>query len=139
MTASATRDRIFYDGDCGVCHWSVGFVARHDRSGDAFRFAPLHGAVFAETVGEEVGRDLPDSMVVQTSGGELLLRSQGAVYILRRLGPFWKLLGGLLALVPRPICDYFYDLFAANRKLLAGKPEATCPLLPPELARRFDP
>jgi len=139
MATATACDRIFYDGDCGVCHWSVGFVARHDPTGEAFRFAPLHGEVFEETVGEDVGRDLPDSMVVQTAAGELLLRSQGAVYILRRLGPFWRFLGRLLAVVPRPIRDFFYDRFAANRKLLASKPEATCPVLPPELRRRFDP
>jgi predicted DCC family thiol-disulfide oxidoreductase YuxK len=126
MATAVACDRIFYDGDCGVCHWSVGFVARHDPTGEAFRFAPLHGEVFEETVGEAAGR-------------ELLLRSQGAVYILCRLGPFWRFLGRLLAVVPRPIRDYLYDRFAANRKLLASKPEATCPVLPPELRRRFDP
>jgi len=139
MVASATCDRIFYDGGCGVCHWSVRFVARHDATGDAFRFAPLHGEVFAATIDEDIRRHLPDAMVVQTAAGELLLRSQGVVYILRRLGRSWKLLGSLLAIVPRPIRDFFYDRFAAGRHLLASKPEGSCPLLPPELRRRFDP
>ncbi|MEE8525202.1 MAG: DCC1-like thiol-disulfide oxidoreductase family protein [Thermoanaerobaculia bacterium] len=139
MAASATCDRIFYDGGCGICHGSVAFVARHDPTGDAFRFAPLHGEVFAEIVGEEIGRALPDTMVVQTAAGDLLLRSEGVVYILRRLGPFWKLLGRLLALVPRPIRDFFYDRFAAGRRFLASKPAGACPLLPPELRQRFDP
>lgn len=139
MTASASQDRIFYDGECGVCHASVAFVSRHDATGEAFRFAPLHGETFAETVGEEVGRGLPDSLVVQTAAGDLLLRSDGTIYILRRLGGFWKFLGGLLAVVPRPIRDFFYDRFAAVRRFLAAKPTGACPLLPPELRRRFDP
>ncbi len=134
-----TQDRIFYDGECGVCHWSVGFVARHDPEGHAFRFAPLHGEVFNETVDEQARHQLPDTMLVQTTEGELLLRSQGVLYILSRLGPFWRFCGRLLSIVPWPIRDYFYDRFAANRQRLASKPEGACPLLPPELRQRFDP
>lgn len=132
-------ERIFYDGDCGVCHWSVGFVARHDRTGGAFRFAPLGGETFRDSVPAEVGRELPDSMVVQTRAGSLLLRSDGLVHILRRLGPVWKLLGLLLGLVPRSLRNYFYDRFAERRHLLAGSPDGSCPIMPPELRRRFDP
>ena len=132
-------ERIFYDGDCGVCHWAVGFVARHDRAGETFRFAPLGGECFADHVPAEVGRSLPDSMVVQTREGALLLRSDGLVHILRRLGPFWRLLGRLLGLVPKPVRDFFYDRFAERRHLLAAKPDAACPLMPPELRSRFEP
>ncbi len=132
-------ERIFYDGDCGVCHWAVRFVARHDPSGQAFRFAPLGGEVFQSTVPVEVREGFPDSMAVQTAAGDILLRSQAAVHILRRLGPGWKLLGLLLAIVPRPLRDFFYDRFAAIRHRLAARPEGTCPLLPAELRGRFDP
>lgn len=137
-TDGASTERIFYDGDCGVCHWSVGFVARHDRTGEAFRFAPLGGEAFRANVPPEVGDNLPDSMVVHTRDGELLLRSDGVVYIFKRLGGFWKLLGRLLALVPRPIRDYGYDRFAERRHRLAKKPEGVCPMMPPELRPRFD-
>ncbi len=135
----SSAEHIFYDGDCGVCHWSVGFVARHDRTGEAFRFAPLGGEVFSGRVAPEVARDLPDSLVVRTRAGALLLRSDGVVHILSRLGLFWRILGALLALVPRPIRDYCYDRFAERRHRLAASPEGTCPLVPPELRQRFDP
>ncbi len=132
-------ERIFYDGGCGVCHWAVKFVARHDPSGLAFRFAPLGGEVFAANVPPEVVASLPDSMLIQTRNGSLLLRSDGAIHILRRLGSFWKLCGNVLAIVPRPIRDFFYDRFAERRHRLAAQPEGACPLLPPELRGRFDP
>lgn len=132
-------ERIFYDGDCGVCHWSVGFVARHDRAGDVFRFAPLGGEVFRAEVPAEVRDSLPDSMVVQTRSGSLLLRSDGLVHILRRLGLFWRLLAQILFLVPRPIRNYAYDRFAERRHRLAAKPDGVCPLMPPDLRQRFDP
>ncbi len=134
-----TAEHIFYDGDCGVCHWSVGFVAQRDRTGEAFRFAPLGGEVFSELVAPEAARDLPDSLVVRATGGALLVRSDGMVHILRRLGVFWRILGALLALVPRPIRDWFYDRFAERRHRLAKRPDGTCPMMPPELRQRFDP
>lgn len=132
-------ERIFYDGDCGVCHWAVGFVARHDRTGEAFRFAPLGGEVFRVHVPAEVSSNLPDSMVVQTRSGSFLMRSDGVVHILRRLGLLWRLVAQILVLVPRPIRDCGYDRFAERRHRLAKRPDGVCPLMPPELARRFDP
>ena len=78
-------------------------------------------------------------MVVRARDGSLLLRSDGVVHILSRLGPVWRLLGVLLALVPRTIRDFFYDRFAERRHLVAKKPAGTCPLMPPELRERFDP
>ena len=139
MTApAASTERIFYDGDCGVCHWAVAFVARHDGGGRAFRFAPLGGEVFRRSV-PQANRDLPDSLVVRSGDGELLLRSEGLVHILSRLGPIWRFLGAILALVPRPVRDYFYDRFAERRHRLARRPEGICPMVPPEPRQRFDP
>ena len=134
-----SSERIFYDGHCGVCHWAVRFVAQHDPDGKAFRFAPLEGEAFARLLPETERRQLPDSIVVQTKEGRLLLRSQGVVYILRRLGGLWSFLGGLLAWVPRPVRDFAYDTFARIRHRLAAPPSDICPLMPPEMGRRFDP
>lgn len=137
--ATPNTERIFFDGHCGVCHWAVRFVARHDPDGKTFRFSPLQGETFSDAAPEAARRQLPDSLVVQTEDGQLLLRSQGAVYILRRLGGFWWALGGLLALVPRPLRDFGYDTFARIRHRLAAPPADVCPLMPPEIGRRFDP
>lgn len=138
MTAEAAPpERIFYDGDCGVCHRAVRFVVRRDP-GARFRFAPLEGEVFARTVPPAVGRDLPDSLVVATADGELLWRSRAVAHILRRLGPGWRLLGRLLAFLPEAVSDWFYDRFAGQRRRLAAAPTGACPLLPPELRKRFD-
>lgn len=44
--AAAATDRLFYDGTCGMCHGSVRLLLAEDRSGSAFRFAPLKGEAF---------------------------------------------------------------------------------------------
>ena len=132
-------ERIFYDGECGVCHWAVDFVARRDPGGATFRFAPLGGETFTAELAPEQRTDLPDSLVVQNRNGEVLVRSGGALYILRRLGGVWRLLAVLLGWVPRPLRDWGYDRFAAVRHHFAQRPDGVCPLVPPELGRRFDP
>ena len=138
MTEEPT-ERIFYDGDCGVCHWSVAFVARHDRTGRAFRFAPLGGETFEAELAAPEREGLPDSIVVRTAGGAVLVRSRGLLHILKRLGRFWRAVGAVLWLVPRPLRDLGYDGFAAIRHRLVRRPDGSCPLMPPELGRRFDP
>ena len=131
-------ERIFYDGDCGVCHWGVRFIARRDPGGAAFRFAPLGGETFRRRVPAELRAQLPDSLVVETADGRLLLRTGAVVHILRRLGLLWRLLGLALFLIPASLRDFAYDRFAAVRHLLVARPRASCPALPPELRRRFE-
>lgn len=138
MSQHGTSEHIFYDGECGVCHWAVKFVAKRDAN-DAFRFAPLHGDTFTGKVSEEERQSLPDSMIVLKDDGSLLMRSSGLVHILRRLGGFWGLLGHLLWVVPRPLRNLGYDAFAAIRSYVVKKPEGFCPMVPPEIGRRFDP
>ncbi len=130
--------RVFYDGHCGLCHGAVKFLLARDRDGSRFRFAPLQGETLAAMVPAARRARLPDSIVVLTDSGELLVRSAGVVAILERLGGAWRPLGRLLAIVPRPLRDAAYDFVARIRKRLVAPPADVCPLMPPELRARFD-
>jgi predicted DCC family thiol-disulfide oxidoreductase YuxK len=130
---------IFYDGHCGLCHRTVQFVLRRDPSGKPFRFAPLQGQTFAERVPPPQRLRLPDSIVVLTSDGRLLVRSNAILHIFRRLGGAWKLLASASAVIPRPIRDAVYNFIARIRYFVFGKRDETCPLVPPEWRARFDP
>lgn len=130
---------LFYDGYCGLCHYAVKFIVKQDRSGTAFRFAPLQGTTFQTTVPAPQRIGLPDSMVVFTPNGTLLTRSDAWVHVLRRLGGKWKWMATLLHMVPRPWRDFFYHLVARTRYLLFGRRDEFCPMIPPYLRARFDP
>lgn len=132
-------ERIFYDGECGLCHRWVRFALARERGRELFRFAPLQGSTFAAEVAAAERRGLPDSLVVQSGDGRLLVRSAAVVHVLRQIGGAWGALGALLGLVPRVLADPGYDLVARVRRRLFARPAELCPLLPPELARRFDP
>jgi predicted DCC family thiol-disulfide oxidoreductase YuxK len=137
--AASSPEILFYDGHCALCHRAVKFVLKHDRSGNAFRFAPLQGATFQSRVPASRRAGLPDSVVVLTADGTLLVRSSAFLHILRRLGGRWKSLGGTLGLIPRPVRDMVYDFIARIRYRVFGTRDDLCPVVPPDLRGRFDP
>jgi len=138
-TGAPAAEYLFYDGHCGLCHRAVKFVLRHDREGRAFRFAPLQGSTFVARVPAERRAGLPDSVVVLTRDGELLVRSGSFLHILRRLGGGWGVLASVLSVVPGRLLDLAYDFVARIRYRVFGKREDLCPIVPAELRARFDP
>lgn len=130
-------DRIFYDGHCGMCHWFVRFVLARDGSG-LFRFAPLDSDAFRASVSETSRATAPDSLVLLSSDGKLLARSAAVIYILTRLGGFWRLLAGLVRLIPVAAGDWLYDQIARMRHRLSSRPQDSCPVVPARLRDRFE-
>ena len=136
-----TADRsawIFYDGHCALCQGWVRFVLAEDTDRKAFRISPLQGRLFATRIPAEKRTSLPDSLVVLTED-ELLARSAAVLHVLRSLGGLWRIIAATLAVVPPSVLDWFYDRIAASRKEFFGTREDFCPVLSPELRRRFDP
>jgi predicted DCC family thiol-disulfide oxidoreductase YuxK len=136
---AANPEMLFYDGHCGLCHRAVKFVLRHDPSGSAFRFAPLQGQTFASRVPPERRAGLPDSVVVLTSDGNLLTRSDAFLHIFRRLGDGWNRVAGILGVIPRPLRDGAYNTIARIRYRVFGRRDDLCPIVPADWRARFDP
>jgi predicted DCC family thiol-disulfide oxidoreductase YuxK len=130
---------VFYDGGCGLCHRAVRLLLRADETGQAFRFAPLGGATFESLVAPEQRQRLPDSLVVRTHDGRLLVRSTGVVCALGRLGVGWRAAAVVMGWVPRPVRDAAYDVIARIRFRLFARPAEACPIIPPVLRDRFLP
>lgn len=133
------KDLLFYDGDCGLCHRAVQFAARHDPEGTRFQYAPLGGSTFLATLSQSDRSALPDSVVIRTSDGRVLIRSEAVLHLAERAGGIWKSLGGIASLLPRWLLDVAYDAVAGVRQHIFAKPKDACPLLPAELRGRFLP
>jgi predicted DCC family thiol-disulfide oxidoreductase YuxK len=129
---------LFYDGGCGLCHRFVRFVATRDRAG-RFAFAPLGGEHFLASVPEPQRAILPDSLVLRTADGNLHLRSSAVLAALRALGGFWRMLATAAGVVPAPVRDAVYDFVARVRYRVFGRTREACPIVPPDLRRRFLP
>lgn len=137
--AATATETIYYDGHCGLCHRWVRFLLAADPDGRLFRFAPLQGETFQAKVAESARAGLPDSVVVQTADGVLLVRSAAVVHVLRRLGAGWATLGAAIRLIPKPLRDGLYDGIARIRYRCFTRPPDICPVMPAELRKRFDP
>jgi predicted DCC family thiol-disulfide oxidoreductase YuxK len=131
-------ERIFYDGPCGLCQRFIRFVIQRDRPGTKFRFAPLRGPTFESVAPIERRAAVPDTMVVLTSDNRLLIRSDGVIHVLRRLGGFWKFIAVAMSIIPRPLRDAVYDFITHIRYRIFGRLDNVCPVTPPELRARFD-
>lgn len=129
------QDVIFYDGHCGLCHRTVKWVLREDAAGERFVFAPLQGDFIKQYVSDAERASLPDSIIVRTGDGRLLMRSSAIVHILDRLGHRFR--AGLLGAIPRAVRDLGYNTVARVRHLLFARPNEACPMMPPELRGRF--
>ena len=138
------RARLFYDGDCGLCHRSIRLIlAEEVASPEALRlrFAPIESKAFASMIANNAeidAGDLPDSIVLQLEDASILTRSRATIEIADRLGGFWRVPAFLGRLVPAAILDRGYDAVASIRSRLFARPKQSCPLLPPALRARFD-
>jgi predicted DCC family thiol-disulfide oxidoreductase YuxK len=70
-----------------------------------------------------------------TGGEHVYTRSTGALRTARYLDGAWPLTRGLLV-IPRPIRDWAYDLFARWRYRLFGRYDS-CPIPSPDQRTRF--
>jgi predicted DCC family thiol-disulfide oxidoreductase YuxK len=129
---------LFYDGGCGLCHLSVRALLALDRRG-VLCFAPLEGETFRELVPEVERGALPDSLVLRTADGHLLVRSAAVLESLRLVGGPARGLAAAARVVPRPLADRLYDLVARARRRLFRPPASACPDVPPALRGRFLP
>jgi predicted DCC family thiol-disulfide oxidoreductase YuxK len=129
---------LFYDGACGLCHRSVRLLLALDRAG-ALRFAPLGGETFRRLVAAGERGALPDSLVLRTATGTLLVRSAAVRESLRRAGGVGPALAAAAGLLPARLADRLYDRVARARRRLFRAPEAACPVVPASVRGRFLP
>ncbi|MDT5155865.1 MAG: hypothetical protein QOH51_222 [Acidobacteriota bacterium] len=130
---------LLYDGVCGFCNKSVQLILDHDRRG-TMRFAALQSDYGLAVIERHPGLRSIDSVVFVESSPDaaeerVYVRSSAALKIASYLGGFWKVFIAA-KVIPRPVRDYLYDLFARNRYRLFGKYDA-CMLPPPEVRSRF--
>jgi predicted DCC family thiol-disulfide oxidoreductase YuxK len=139
VTGGAGSPILLYDGVCGFCNGAVQFILARDPGG-AMRFSPLQSDV-GEALKERHPslRDVDSVVYVEPADDpareRVWVRSAAALKVAAYLGGPWRLLLAL-RLVPAPVRDSLYDLFARYRYRLFGKHES-CMLPSREARGRF--
>lgn len=118
---------VLYDGQCGFCAASVRWLLARDPEG-RFRFAPLQGETATAILARhpELPPGLDSIVLVEAEGGaeRVSWHSRAVFRILRRLGGAWGLVARFAALIPRPLADFGYRLFARLRYRVWGRLDA---------------
>ena len=112
---------VFFDGVCGLCNHSVNWLLARDPE-HKLRFAPLQGTTAGQTLDAEIRNRLDTLVFVRD--GETFTRTAAVCRILATLGGRWRILGGLMWIVPSPIRDLGYRLVSRLRYRLFGKHES---------------
>lgn len=103
------------------------------------RFAPLGGETAKAVFKRHPDAARIDSLVLVErgpgSGERVFVRSEAALQIARYLGGVWRL-AAAFRLIPRPLRDWSYDLFARFRYRLFGRYTA-CPVPEASVSERF--
>lgn len=125
---------VLFDGVCNFCNGMVNFIIERDREG-YFKFAPLQSEI-GEKLLAETGVDKTETdSVILIEDGEAYMYSTAALRIARKLGGIWSWAYALI-IIPKPIRDFFYKLFAKYRYRLFGKKDE-CMIPTPEARSRF--
>jgi predicted DCC family thiol-disulfide oxidoreductase YuxK len=127
-------DLIIFDGQCHLCAGSVQFILKHE-SAPHYLFAPVQSTTGAQSMLKH-GLDPSDVNTFLVIEDDLAFtRSDAALRIARRLRLPWRLLV-VLALVPRPLRNWGYNLVASNRYRWFGRSQE-CWLPNQAYAKRF--
>lgn len=129
---------LLYDGVCGFCNSTVQLIIKYDRR-QTMRFAALQSAFAASLMERHPHLKSIDSLILieqREDAAEFIhIRSSGALVVAGYLGGWWKIF--LIArIIPAPVRDIVYDLFARYRYRFFGKYDS-CLLPPPEVRSRF--
>lgn len=125
---------VLFDGVCNFCNASVNFVIERDRAG-YFKFAPLQSEIGEElTAKHNIDTTETDSVIV-VENEKAYTHSSAALRIAKRLDGFWSWAYAFV-IIPKPIRDLAYRIFAKQRYRLFGKQDA-CMMPTPDIRARF--
>ena len=125
---------VLFDGVCNFCNGAVNFIIARDR--DAYyKFAPLQSYVGVELqVQHGIDASKIDSIIL-VENEMAYMHSTAALKIAKHLNGLWPVFYAFIV-IPRPIRDWAYKLFAKYRYKLFGRQDA-CMMPTPDVRARF--
>lgn len=116
-----SRNIVIFDGVCNFCNGSVNFIIKRDPEG-VFAFTPMQSDLAKELMEKHQIFNVGIDTFLLIKDGQCFIFSSAALEIAKNLTGFWYLFN-ILKLVPAPVRDFFYKLFARNRYKLFGRKE----------------
>ena len=128
------RHIVIFDGVCNFCNGAVNFIIKRDPGG-RFAFTPMQSDIGQELIAKYGATMVGVDTFLLIKDGQCFERTDAAFEITKELTGIWYWFR-VLRVLPRPIRDYFYRLFARNRYKLFGRRE-TCMVPTARIRERF--
>jgi predicted DCC family thiol-disulfide oxidoreductase YuxK len=116
-----SKNIVIFDGVCNFCNGSVNFIIKRDPEG-VFAFTPMQSDLAKELMEKHQIFNVGIDTFLLIKDGQCFIFSSAALEIAKDLTGFWYLFN-ILKLIPAPVRDFFYKLFARNRYKLFGRKE----------------
>ena len=116
-----SRNIVIFDGVCNFCNGAVNFIIKRDPEG-VFAFTPMQSDLAKELMEKHQIFNVGIDTFLLIKDGQCFIFSSAALEIAKDLTGFWYLFN-ILKLIPAPVRDFFYKLFARNRYKLFGRKE----------------
>ncbi|MCG8475215.1 MAG: DCC1-like thiol-disulfide oxidoreductase family protein [Cytophagales bacterium] len=131
---SLTSPVVLYDGECGLCNFSVQFILKHEKDHELY-FCALQSEK-AKNMMKESGccGEWPDSLVL-VQNQKVVWKSEAVIAVAAHLRFPWSLVR-YVRIIPRSWRDSLYDWLARNRIRWFGKAQ-NCRLFLCGKANRF--
>ncbi len=127
---------VLFDGVCNFCNGSVNFIIERD-SRAYFKFTPIQSDIGQRLLAEHGIDPSETDSVILIENERTYLYSSAAVMIARHLDGAWSA-AHYLWLIPRPIRNLAYKVFAKYRYRMFGKQDA-CMMPTQDVRARFLP
>ena len=128
------RHIVIFDGVCNFCNGAVNFIIKRDPGG-RFAFTPMQSDIGQELIAKYGATMVGVDTFLLIKHGQCFERTDAAFEITKELTGLWHWFR-VLRVLPRPVRDYFYRLFARNRYKLFGRRE-TCMVPTARVRERF--
>lgn len=113
------RHLVIFDGVCNFCNGAVNFIIERDPHGK-FAFTPMQSEFAQEALRKFGITNVDVDTLLLVKNGKAFFRTNAALEIAKDLTGCWYLLN-VLKVMPRPMRDWFYRIFARNRYMLFGR------------------
>jgi len=128
------RHLINFDGVCNFCNSSVNFIIKHDAQGK-FVFTPMQSELAQQKIDQYGITNVGFDTFLLIKHNRCYIWTDAALEITKDLDGYWKWMR-FFKIIPRPIRDFFYRLFARNRYAFFGRTD-TCIVPSDEVKNRF--
>jgi predicted DCC family thiol-disulfide oxidoreductase YuxK len=125
---------ILFDGVCNFCNRTVNIILKFDQDVH-FQFAPSQSTAGINILHQFKLDQKASASVILIDNEKVYTKTDAVIQIATHLKG-WPRLFSFIKFIPRPICDFAYDLVAKNRYALFGKRE-TCRIPEESIRHRF--